>query len=242
MANRNPPWSRDELILALELYFDENPLHTSKDNPKIAELSKVLNALPVHTDRPEKELFRNSNGVYMKLCNFLRLDPSESAKGLTAGGRLEEVIWSEFANDKTRLQEVAASIRKGAGQVKQNDVAQLGLDDDPNEEFPEGRILSALHRKRERSRAAVARKKKSVLAKTGALKCEACEFDFEARYGQIGHGFAECHHRSPLAALTGRKTTRLSDLAILCANCHRMIHRSRPMMSVEELREKVGES
>ena len=80
------------------------------------------------------------------------------------------------------------------------------------------------------------KKKESVLKKTGALKCEACSFDFKAMYGQLGEGFAECHHIKPISQLTANEKTKLTDLAILCANCHRMIHRSKPWKSVQELR------
>ena len=60
---RNPPWTRDELILALDLYFRVNPLHTSEQHPDIQELSVLLNALPVHSTRPDAEVFRNPNGI-----------------------------------------------------------------------------------------------------------------------------------------------------------------------------------
>ncbi len=33
-----------------------------------------------------------------------------------------------------------------------------------------------------------------------------------------------------------RVSTTLSDLAVLCPNCHRAIHRTKPLMSVEEFR------
>lgn len=239
MAKRNPPWTRDELILALDLYFQENPLHTSQKNPKIVELSFVLNKLPVHTDRPQEELFRNPNGVYMKMCNYLRLDPSNEAAGLTAGGKLEKVVWKEFAGDRDRLSKVAAAIRAGIEVVSSQDVEKLGIDEDPDEEFPEGRVLTALHRRRERSRKVVRKKKEAVLAATGALCCEACDFDFVVQYGDLGHGFAECHHKTPVSELKNTRSTRLSDLAILCANCHRMIHRSRPILTVEGLRQLI---
>lgn len=60
---RNPAWTRDELILALDLYFRVNPLHTSEQNPEIQALSAALNELPVHAVRPDGEHFRNPNGV-----------------------------------------------------------------------------------------------------------------------------------------------------------------------------------
>jgi 5-methylcytosine-specific restriction enzyme A len=78
-----------------------------------------------------------------------------------------------------------------------------------------------------------------VLKATGCLACEVCAFDFQESYGPLGVGFAECHHRKPLAEVTTSKTTKLQDLAIVCANCHRMIHRASPWKTVEELRELI---
>jgi 5-methylcytosine-specific restriction protein A len=63
-------------------------------------------------------------------------------------------------------------------------------------------------------------------------------FDFERVYGPRGADFIECHHRVPLH-VTGQVTTRLEDLALICSNCHRMIHRTRPWLTVEELGQLV---
>src|SRR5258708_16742575 len=96
-----------------------------------------------------------------------------------------------------------------------------------------------LHKVRERKPQLVSRKKKSVLAETGRLLCEACDFDFAETYGNLGEGFAECHHRLPLADYDEEAPTLLGDLAIVCSNCHRMLHRSRPMTTVENLRSVI---
>lgn len=72
--------------------------------------------------------------------------------------------------------------------------------------------------------------------------CMACDFDFEVAYGSWGAGFCEVHHLSPLGQAQSevRVTNPLYDLAVVCANCHRMIHR-RPgiTLSISELREKL---
>ena len=99
----------------------------------------------------------------------------------------------------------------------------------------EGTLLLRWHRVRERLRGD--EKKQKVLAKTGCLAREVCGFDFAKEFGLLGRGFAECHHLLPLAA--GARETRLADLAIVCANCHRMLHRGSPMLSVEALRAQV---
>jgi hypothetical protein len=49
-------------------------------------------------------------------------------------------------------------------------------------------------------------------------------------------GFIECHHLVPLHELRGLRKTRLEDLALVCSNCHRMLHRQRPCLTVNELR------
>jgi predicted HNH restriction endonuclease len=103
------------------------------------------------------------------------------------------------------------------------------------DEGVEGRTLFRLHRLKERNPRLVRRKKRAILTDTGRLRCEVCDFDFTVVYGAIGEWFAECHHRVPLMKLDGKSPTRLADLAIVCANCHRMLHR-RPSHTVEQLR------
>ena len=57
---RNPAWKRDELLLALELYLERGQLGPEDDD--VIELSSLLNRLPLHTDRPDVDKFRNPNG------------------------------------------------------------------------------------------------------------------------------------------------------------------------------------
>jgi hypothetical protein len=115
-------------------------------------------------------------------------------------------------------------------------VAPRPADDDIT--AAEGRELLRLHRTRERSRGLVASKKRRAFFESGRLACEACDFDFAAVYGPRGEQFAECHHTLPISQSAPGRRTRLSELAVVCANCHRMLHR-RPWMSVPELRELV---
>jgi len=213
-------------------------VHTSDKNPEIIELSNILNSLPIHPHVDYGEKFRNPNSVYMKLCNFLRLDPSYKGAGLQRGGRLEELIWNEFSKDQAYLKATARAIRKGITLVPPpKDGEEVAIDEE--EEFPEGRLLTQLHKRRERNPKVVKMKKKHVLKTAGSLSCEVCNFDFHVFYGILGYGFAECHHRKPLSELIESKTTNIGDLAIVCANCHRMLHRARPWKSVDELKELI---
>jgi 5-methylcytosine-specific restriction protein A len=70
-------------------------------------------------------------------------------------------------------------------------------------------------------------------------RCQACEFDFERAYGPLGAGFIEAHHRKPLASLEEGKPVAYDvakDFAVLCANCHRMIHRMADPSDLDALR------
>jgi hypothetical protein len=99
----------------------------------------------------------------------------------------------------------------------------------------EGSRVLRNHLQIERDRSLVDAKKAAVLTITGRLACEVCMFDFSEQYGELGKGFCEVHHLQPLASGGARQTT-LNDLAVVCSNCHRMMHRGDQVLSVEELR------
>jgi 5-methylcytosine-specific restriction protein A len=165
----------------------------------------------------------------MKLANFQALDPDYRGAGLASTSQGDRDIWDELHNKPTLLATLAAAITS-ASLTEFAEVPDIG-----DEEAYEGQILVRLHRARERNRKLVTRRKDQRRVECGGvLTCEACGFDFAAKYGERGEGFAECHHKVPLAQ-SGATNTQLVDLAVLCANCHRMIHVREPMLSVAEL-------
>jgi 5-methylcytosine-specific restriction protein A len=229
---RNPPWQRDELILALDLYLQHRPSLPAKNSPEILKLSELLNQLRVHTSSYRDERYRNANGVYMKLCNFLSLDPQYQGSGLQRRGKTEETIWTEFSKNPERCRQEAEVIRT----FVQSDIElqELAAEDD-NEGVEEGSVLTKIHKRRERSQQIVKKCKDKFLKEHGRLFCEACGFDFEQTYGERGKGFIECHHKKPLHILEPGEKTFIKDLAIVCSNCHRMIHAKRPWLTISEL-------
>ncbi len=100
----------------------------------------------------------------------------------------------------------------------------------------EGKLLTRIHRFRERDRKIVKKKKDKVLKETGRLQCEGCGFDYKETYGQHGDGFIECHHIKPVSEINEGEKTTLDDLSLICSNCHRMIHRQRPWLSITQLK------
>ncbi|MER8639307.1 HNH endonuclease [Mesorhizobium sp. M1365] len=72
------------------------------------------------------------------------------------------------------------------------------------------------------------------------LACMACGEDFSKKYGIHGRGFIHVHHLTPLKKI-GRayQVNPAKDLRPVCANCHAMIHRREPMLTIEQLRALV---
>jgi 5-methylcytosine-specific restriction protein A len=234
--SRNPPWSRDELILALHLYVASKGNPPGKTSEGVVELSNLLNQMDSQLAHHASD-FRNPNGVYMKVMNFRRFDPvyiAQGKKGLQRGNQLEGEVWNDFANYPDKLAQAANAIRLVvcSGQLP------VASDEEGDElaEAEEGRILTRIHRTRERSRALIEKKKAAAMKLHGCLRCEACSFDFKATYGLRGARFIEAHHIKPVHTLVPGSKTRPEDLVLLCSNCHRMVHVQRPWLTVQELR------
>jgi HNH endonuclease len=75
--------------------------------------------------------------------------------------------------------------------------------------------------------------------------CMVCGFSFEVAYGEYGREYIECHHLNPLSERAEEEqlqstATSVEDVAVVCANCHRMLHRRRPALTIDELRAVLG--
>lgn len=232
----NPDWSRDELILALELYLATKGRTQGQDSKAVIELSALLNRLAQRLGHDASQTYRNPNGVHMKLMNFRRVDPEASGGGLQRGNADEAVVWDLYAGDPGTLAAVSNAIR--AAVASDGALVPFEGDDDDDYEAPEGRLLTRLHKTYERDRKVVTKRKAQAL-KAGNLRCEACSLDFGERYGEHGRGYIEAHHAKPVHTLGSAGKTRVSDLVLLCSNCHRMIHKRRPWLTVDELKNKL---
>jgi 5-methylcytosine-specific restriction protein A len=195
-------------------------------NQKVIEVSELLNKLPIHKERIVNAKFRNPNGVSMKLNNFKAIDPRHNGKGMDRYSKLDEEVFFEFQNDTIGLSRIAENIKKTVSDSKLvKSLYQIGNDLEEDIQVKEGKVIYKLHRYRERNYTLNKKKKDNYFKKHGKLDCEICGFDFFKTYGEIGKGFMECHHKIPLSQTEGEFSTRLSDLALVCANCHRILHR-----------------
>lgn len=68
--------------------------------------------------------------------------------------------------------------------------------------------------------------------------CAVCGFNFEQVYGAIGEKYIHVHHIVPLAEIGVEYVLDpVNDLVPICANCHAIIHRTKPILTVEQLKE-----
>jgi 5-methylcytosine-specific restriction protein A len=67
--------------------------------------------------------------------------------------------------------------------------------------------------------------------------CCVCGFNFESAYGRLGSKYIEVHHLKQIADVGQEYLIHpIDDLRPVCANCHRMLHKTRPPISIEELK------
>lgn len=105
--------------------------------------------------------------------------------------------------------------------------------DEPSELHYEDSSKFRMHRRIERN-PALAKEAKRILG----CSCQVCGANFGQRYGDIGKDYIEAHHLVPVAALGGKKIALdpAKDFAVLCANCHRMVHRSAHVGDMEKFK------
>jgi len=66
--------------------------------------------------------------------------------------------------------------------------------------------------------------------------CSVCDFNFGETFGELGEGFIHVHHLKPLSEIGQEYTLDpINDLRPVCPNCHCMLHRQTPILSIEEL-------
>lgn len=99
-------------------------------------------------------------------------------------------------------------------------------------QYREGAVTQVTVNKYERSATA----RKTCLEAHG-YACAVCEFDFGAAYGAIGHGFIHVHHLIELSSIGETyEIDPVEHLRPVCPNCHAMLHRRMPALSIDELR------
>ncbi|MCR9134150.1 MAG: HNH endonuclease [bacterium] len=70
--------------------------------------------------------------------------------------------------------------------------------------------------------------------------CAVCGFEFEKKYGELGRGFIHVHHLIPISEIgKAYQVDPINDLRPVCPNCHAMLHKTNPPLTIEELKKKI---
>ncbi|MER6826553.1 HNH endonuclease [Streptosporangium sp. NPDC000563] len=236
-GRRNPNWTWDEVVLACDALVRNSWKPLEVTDPEAAELSRILRLLPIHPTDVRDERFRSTSSIRRKTADLATHHPAYQGKP-TNGGETDRKVLKAFITDPEHMAASAHLIRAGLAAGAFTSTSLIEEIDDAEISAPEGRLLLRRHLVRERDRKLRNRKIEQARKTNPDLACESCGFSFIRTYGARGADYIECHHVVPLHA-SGETRTRLEDLALLCANCHRMIHRAAPWPTPTELRRLI---
>jgi 5-methylcytosine-specific restriction protein A len=183
------------------------------------------------------------NKGYGQSREHIRLIEEEGYRLMTFPIQPTEASWKEGKIPK---------IEKFTPKLTEKTLARMGRDwyaADPDatiplaeelvtpEKYPEGARFSVTINAYERNPKARA----ACIAHHGYL-CAACGFDFAAVYGTWGKNFIHVHHIKPIGKIGKQyEIDPKKDLIPVCPNCHAMIHRTEPALTVAQLRHHLEE-
>lgn len=240
-----PPWDWEELVLACDVLAAHGWREVSSAHSDVAELSVTLRRLSEIPAELRSPRFRSAGSVSRKMADIAT--SAEGYSGIpTRGNRLDREVANAYRVDPAGMHDLAEQLRYlatiGTPVLPDPDLdldtadhhVATSSDADLGASANEGRRILAWRVSRERDPALRRKKIRATLNANLPVACEICGFDFGSVYGARGQDYIEVHHRTPLH-VSGATTTTLEDLALLCSNCHRMIHRGVPWLTTDEL-------
>ncbi|MCF8611521.1 HNH endonuclease [Gordonia sp. HY285] len=244
MSSKQPDWIWPELVVTAAVQDAAGWGRTIRStDDRVIELSNLFRDLnPLLAKDPR---FRSAASLQRKLEDLRTVHPKYVGTK-TRGGRLTAAVVTAYVQDPGRMRGLAERFRNeprllphAIGLDVEDDVVDL---DEVNAGRAVSAVEGAVRRRiatyRERDPKLRGEKIAEAVRQRGRLECETCSFDFEARYGELGSGYAHVHHIVPLH-VTNEVENSLSDLVVLCANCHAMIHRRRPWKTPKQLVEII---
>ncbi len=148
---------------------------------------------------------------------------------MECGNRLEAVLSAECDGRLGNLAADAETIRRAVIGAYEAAVTKLPFVEPYLDE--EGGVIMRLHKRYERDPKFVRAKRKAAAVEL--LACEVFGLDLVKIYGELGASFIEVHHTNPVHARTPGTTTKLADLSLPCANCHRVAYRRWAPLSID---------
>ena len=120
-------WARDELLLAVNLYYKLTFGQLHSRNPSVIHLATLLGRTP--------------GSVAMKLGNLASIDSSLSQAGMRNGGKLDQQVWEEFHADWSGH---ALESERLLAQAEHITLEQVAAEYEPLPPLPEGRVRQQL--------------------------------------------------------------------------------------------------
>ena len=211
----NASFTRDEVILTLDVLYFSGEQHFSSRSPAIQELSTMLRLLPIYPIENKPENFRNPTGISDQINRFRNIEKWGKRFHV---GEMFTIVDQEFAERRDELHQIAQSIRRN---LQCFDVP-FGYRAE-NNSFPEGVLLGHLHR--------VIEIRDSAKLKPTS-RCDICQIDTSDIYPGCPSLMA-MHLTVPITALDGKKRYDASEFITVCPNCHAALHRHRPWLTKE---------
>ena len=213
MQNKKIAWKIIELIFLFEA--------VSKSKPNIDSIKSDLFALNSLLQRWGEVAHKDSTDISHKI--------SELTNHQHELIESERMFYEEYLENPSKYKDIIFILRVF---LKKN--LYFFSDDASMISSSEGSSIFGQHFARERDPRIIKAKKEQEISIKGYLACETCNFNFEEKYGMHGINYAEVHHLKPISEYKEACPTYLGDLCILCSNCHRMIHRKLPWLSIKK--------
>lgn len=204
-------FTRDEVILALDILYSSENGRVYSDSEEMADLSALLNRLPIHPLEHRRLNFRNPHGITQQI-NLFRTAMKTGKRSPDLGIIFIEVA-TDYEDRHDELHKIAHTIRSNEAYYS---VGYGSVYEDVG--FPEGILLGHLHRtieKRDGSKISL------------SDHCEICNMKPEIYYQPCGK-LLQAHLIEDPIEMDGTKKYQGDKFITVCPTCHVALHRIRP--------------
>ncbi len=225
--------------------FSENDKNIYEKRKILEEIKKVI-LLPLNETNNKFNSYHNRNIQFNEIEDYFEKINSIISK-FNIWKRIWKYTFINNLNDRLdflmKNNNISNEITVIENKVLEHENSEKSIEDNyisnSFESFSEWKEKEYFHKKKERNKKLVEIAKREFERKNNwKLFCEVCNFDFNEIYWKK---YIEAHHKIPLYKIEDISGNTIKDLAMLCANCHRMIHFSDPAgcLTIEELKEKI---
>ncbi len=217
MSDVSVNFTRDEVILALDVLYSAGEERLSAQSSAIVELSDLLNRLPIHPVANRGKIFRNPHGVWGQLYVFIR-SCKTGKRDPDVGSKFYDIA-EEFEGRHDELHAIAYAIRSNLDYYNAFPFgSEVEMDG-----FPEGALLGHLHR--------VVEIRDGSKIKP-ADRCCICQVGTQDIY-KNDTNLITMHLCVPVTELIVQNRYHEGDFIAVCPNCHSALHRYRPWLTKE---------